>query len=235
MLKKNLEDPRYVKHVVGRLLDLDILDIKTEKISTLLLSNDDIFTATFHRLLDAAEEEEAAPWVESKLGDLLAVCARSDSLKRFETAAAAAGVTFNPEGDYEVYYPTLTLSSGAVLNIYLDMDEVRDTALAYYIGYNKKRLGELLGSGLTDPEKIGKYVSGYLTQIVSDAVAVEALSEELTSHKVFIVPQKNKFVLKSREKADMNDVPLDLDDEVLTKYLMRRMKRQSPTPSATLW
>ena len=90
----------------------------------------------------------------------------------------------------------------------------------------------MLASDHAEPEKISKYITGYLGQIISDAGAVEALNAELYSHKVSIIPYKNKFVLKSRENANINDVPLEMSDELVTKYLKWWMKWNSPASNA---
>jgi hypothetical protein len=227
LLKKNLEDPNYAGYVVGRLLELNLLNIKSEKISALLLSNEGVMSEVFRRLLDAADEPEAVPSVEARLGELLTVCARTDSLDKFESAAAVFDATFNPEKNLDDelrYLPTLTLSDGRVLNIFLNMDEVKNTALAYYMAYNKERLGELLASGSIEPAKLGKYVSGYLAQIISDEVSVEALIQELSFYDVYIVTNKNKFVLGSRKRHNIKNVPVELEEEVFHKFLPLWMK-----------
>lgn len=220
LLEKNLDDPRYAGYAAGRLLDLDLLDIKSERISALLMSNDDIFAEVFRRLLDAADESKAVPAVEVRLGNLLAVCARAGRPENFESAAAAFGAKFEPEGDYEVYFPTLTLSSGAVLNVLVELDEIRDTPLARHVGYDEKRLGELLTASFVEPDKIAKYVSVYITRIIEDEAALRSLNEGLNAHEVSISPQpeKNSFVLKSPKKPSLDGLPLDLEKKVVNKY-----------------
>jgi len=234
LLEKNLEDQRYAGYVVGKLLDLNLLDIKSKKISALLLSSDDVFAEVFEGLIDAADDPEDLKSVEAKLGDLLVICAQSDNLEKFRSAAASLGVEFNPEGDYEVYFPTLALPGGTVLNIYLDMGEVRETALAHYVGYNRERLGELFASGSFEPDKISKYVSGYLTQVISDASAVEALVSELNHHKIDIVGRKIDFALRSRNPDTFNDIPLTLIPAVLIEYMKWRVKRGSVAGSSAV-
>jgi hypothetical protein len=219
LLEKNLEDSHYAEYAAGKLLDLGLLDIKSKKISALLLSRDDIFAEVFRHLLAAAEGGEAVP-VESRLGDLLTICARASSPEKFEVTAAAFGAKFEPEGDYEVYFPTLRLSSGAVLNVHARLDDIMDTPLARHVGYDEKRLGELLTASSVEPDKIAKYVAVYLTRIIEDEAAIRSLNEELKAHEVSISPQpeKNSFVLKSPKKTSLDGLPLDLEKRVVNKY-----------------
>lgn len=228
LLEKNLEDPDYAEYAAGKLLDLGLLDIKSKKISALLLSRDDIFAEVLRRLLIAADGAEAVP-VESRLGDLLTICARSGSPERFEGAAAMCGAQFEPEGDYEVYFPTLRLASGAVLNVHASLDDIRDTPLARHVGYDEKRLGELLTASFVEPDKIAKYVATYLTRIIEDVAAIRSLSEELKAHEVSISPQpeKNSFVLKSPNKPILDGLPLDLEKKVVNKYFQWWLKNNN--------
>lgn len=213
LLEKNLRDSRYSGYAAVRLLQLKALDIKSEQFSSLFLASDEVARDVVRYLTGLADRPGERPWVEESLGNVLVTYARSDNIKKFKAITSELGMRFDPEGDYEVFFPTLTFADGSVLPIYLDMEEVKDTALSYYKCYSRAKLPLLLAPGAIDDEKIAKYVSGYVTQVVRQTDALNALVGDLGRQGATISFSDNRCVLAIGEGDDVKVIPLRLRDD----------------------
>lgn len=227
LLEKNLKDPRYSGYAAVRLLQLRALDIKSEEFSSLFLSSEEVAREVVRYLVELADKPGQKPWAEENLGDILVACARADELEKFDAVASALGMRFEPEGDYVVFFPTLTLANGAVLELRLDREAAEATPLSQHIRHSSARLPELLGTEPLDEEKVGKYVSGYLKQVVRRPDELNVFVEDLARLSATVRILNNQFALAIMGEVDGEEtlkaaVPLTVDDEdldiVLRKY-----------------
>lgn len=225
LLDRNLNDERYSGYAAVRLLHLKVLDTKSERFSSLLFSSENAGIEVFRNLIYLADEPGARQSVGESLGDLLVICARADNLAKFETLALLQDAVFNPEGDYQVFFPTLTLSDGTVLEIFLDMQEVKETALNHYVKYTSVRVRELLTVAHLNKDKISRYISGYLTQVVSQPEALNQLAKDLSDLKAQIRTSNNKFVVTIRRQDGLKDIVLHLENSVQRELLEWILKR----------
>lgn len=227
LLEKNLKDPRYSGYAAVRLLQLRALDIKSAEFSSLFLSSEEVAREVFRYLVELADKPGQKPWAEESLGGILAVCARADEVEKFDAVASALGMRFEPDGDYIVFFPTLTLANGAALELRLGREEAEATTLSQHIRHSSARLPELLGAEPLDKEKVGKYISGYLKQVVRRPDELNAFVKDLSRLGATIGILNNQFALaimgevggKETLKAE---IPLVVDDDdsviILKKY-----------------
>lgn len=210
LLEKNLKDPRYSGYAAVRLLQLKALDIQSEQFASLFLASDEVARGVMRYLTGLAGRPGERPWVQESLGNILVVCARADEIERFKAVTSELGMQFDPEGDYEVFFPTLTLADGAVLEIYLDMEEIKETALSHYRRHSRSKLPALLSPGALDEGKIARYVSGYVTQVVRQPAQINDLIGDLGQQGAKISFSDNRCMLTVR---DAKPIVLPLKDE----------------------
>lgn len=232
LLEKNLRDESYGGYAAVRLLELGVLDIKSNRFSSLLLSSENIGTEVFRYLINLADEPEEKQSVEEKFGNILVICARAGEIEKFGVIASSLDMIFDPEGDLDSYIPTLKLADGTVFNISLDMEEVKDTALNYYVEYNKEKLHELLAPDIIDEGKIGRYVSGYLEQVISDDAAVRELVKELEHFGASLFVSGDHYAIRMRKQNHKKEIPLKLNDKTLTAYMIWEFKSREVASSS---
>ena len=219
LLERNLKDERYSGYAAVRLLQLKVLDIKSEEFSSLFFSSANAGIEVFRYLIDLADEPGERQSVGEKLGDILLVCAQADNLEKFKALALLHNAHFNPEGDYQVFFPTLTFTDGTVLDILLDIEEVKETALEYYVKYTSVKVYELLTANILNKDKIRRYISGYLTQVISQPDALNKLVKELAGLNAQIRTSNNKFVITVLRQNYPKDIILNLEDTMQIKLL----------------
>jgi hypothetical protein len=229
LLEKNLKDPRYSGYAVVRLLQLKALDIQSEQFSSLLLASDEVARDVVRYLTGLADRPGERRWVEESLGNVLVTYARADNIEKFKSITSELGMRFDPECDYEVFFPTLTFADGSVLAIYLDMEEVKDTALSHYKRHSRAKLPVLLAPDAIDEEKIAKYVSGYVTQVVRQHDALNALVGDLRREKATITFADNRCVLTIGEGDDVKVIPLRLKDDDTFELMKWHFRNLSAT------
>jgi hypothetical protein len=228
LLDRNLKDERYGGYAAVRLHQLKVLDFDSQRFETLLLSSESVGVEVFRMLLDLADESEEKEAVGTEFGKILVTCARADEIERFSSLAASHGAVFNPEGDYQVFFPTLTLNDGVRLEIFLNMEDVKETALRYYIKYSSEKVHELLTGSELNKNKISRYISGYLEQVTSQPVALNALVKELLTLNAQLRISNNSFVLTVPREGLPRDIVLKLGNNAQNELLKWRYRTQSP-------
>jgi len=218
LLEKNLTDERYAGYAAVRLLQIKVLDIKSHPFSKLFFSSESAASEVFVYLIDLAEERVQRQSAQEKLGDMLVICAKADRLDDFYALAKRHKAHFNPEGDYQIFYPTLTLANGLVLDIYLDMEEVKETALKYYIKYSTDKIGTLV-TDVNEQEKLGRYVSAYITNQITKPDSLTDLLQELKRSDAKITFSKTELVIAVQGQQLSKNVPIGLDQKVQSEFL----------------
>lgn len=218
ILNKNLTDDRYAGYAAVKLLQLKVLDIKSEPFSTLFFASDTAASEVFRYLLDSAEEPSLRQAAQERLGDILVICAKADKLDTFTALAARHKSHFNPEGDYEIFYPTLTLSNGLALQIYLDMEEVKETALKYYVTYSTDKIARLIINS-NEQDKLGKYVSAFITRQIAKTDSLDELVQELLKSNARIDFSKDEVVITVPGPNVSRNIPVKLDKKTQTVFL----------------
>ena len=210
LLERNLEDERYNGYAAVRLLELKVLDVKSPQFASLFLKSDHAAAAVFETLLDQADEPQQLQSVGRRLGDLLVTCAAAGDIERFRYIAELNNAEFNPEGDYQVFLPTLTLADGRVVEIIVDLEVVKKTALNDYVKYDIAKVRELLEQETLDGDKINRYISGYVTEVMGQTDARDELKKELSALKAQIHTSGNSFVLTVARPDVRLEIKLEL-------------------------
>lgn len=218
LLEKNLNDERYSGYAAVRLLQLKVLDIKSPPFTKLFFSSDNAASEVFAYLIDSAEDTVQRQSAQEKLGDILVICAKADKLESFYALAKRHKAAFNPEGDYQIFYPTLTLASGLVLEVYLDMEEVKETALKYYIKYSTDKIGTLVND-LNEQERLGKYVSAYITNQIAKPDTLDDLLQELHRSNAKISFSTTELFIAVQGQHHSKNVPIGLEQRVKGEFL----------------
>lgn len=236
LLERNLRNDRDTGYAAVRLLQLKVLDVKSQPFASLFLSSDKVAKEVFQYLLDAADEPRQMQTVQEKLGDLLVICAKADDLDRFRRLAEINEAVFSPEGDYQIFFPTLTLANGLTLDVYLDMEEVKETALSYYIQYSTDKIHELFRSDVPDGEKLGRYVSAYIAHFISQPDALNDLTVTLKKLGARIVPNRSSANTNPKSElgisVDRSGFPKDVDiylaEKIQIEFLKWYFKQNQP-------
>lgn len=218
LLNKNLTDDRYSGYAAIRLLQLKVLYIKSQPFTTLFFGSDTAASEVFRYLLNSAEEPALRQSAQERLGDILVICAKADKLETFKTLAERHKTQFNPEGDYEIFYPTLTLSNGLALQIYLDMEEVKETALRLYIKYTTDKIARLIANP-HEQENLGKYSSAYITKQITKPDSLNELVKELKRSHAKITFTSEDVVIEVRGPNDSRDEIVGLDKKTKPAFL----------------
>jgi hypothetical protein len=226
LLERNLNDERYSGYAAVRLHQLKVLDIESDRFGALLLSSDSVGIEVFRMLINLADEPDERELVGKEFGKILLTCARADDIEKFRALASFYGAVFNPEGDYQVFFPTLTLNDGNVLEIFLSLEEVNETALRYYIKFSREKVHELLAGSDLNKNKISRYISGYLGHAIKEPEALHALVKELDALKAQIRTSNNNFVLTVSREDPPKEIILKLDNSVQTDLLKWIYKSQ---------
>lgn len=225
LLERNLEDERYSGYAAVRLLRLKVLDIKSERFSSLFFSSENAGVEVFRHLINLADEPGERQSVGEKLGDILVICAQADNLEKFRDLALLHDALFNPEGDYQVFFPTLTLADGTVIEILLDMEEIKETTLRHYVRYTSTKVHELVAANLINRDKIGRYISAYITHLISQVDALSELVEVLAGLKAPIRPLNNELVITIQRQNSKRHIIIKLDDKIRDEFLIWLFKR----------
>ena len=238
LLERNLEDERYSGYAAVRLLELKVLNFKSKQFAALLLTEDKAATSVFQALLELAEEPREVPSVERRFGDMLVTCARADNIQRFERLAQMNRATFDPQGDYQVFFPTLRLSDGTVLEIRLDIDDIKDTPLHEFVKYTTIKVKELLRQETLNEDKIGRYVSGYIDEKINQREAMRDLFDALKALDANMRSSKNKFFVTVKRNNFPIEIKLRVKGEIqeeLMKWILTRpaLVIQFPFPVAS--
>lgn len=221
LLQRNLEDERYNGYAAVRLLELKVLDVRSSQFASLFLKSDNAAAAVFETLLDQADEPQQLETVGRKLGDLLVTCATANDIERFRYIAELNNAEFNPEGDYQVFLPILTLEDGKVVEIIVDRKDVEDTALNEYIKYDIAKVKELLEQETLDEDRIDRYISGYVEEVIGDSAARNKFKKDLSALKAQIYTSGNSFVLTVKRGELPEDVKLNLKpSEDLMRWIL---------------
>jgi len=228
LLERNLADQRYCGYAAVRLLELKVLDLKSDQFKLLLLTSDTAATAVFEMLLDLADDPREVESVGKRLGNLLVVCALVDDIQRFEHLATLNNATFDPYGDYQVFFPTLTLSDGKVLDILVDIDEVKDTALHQYVKYSTAKVDEVLQEETLSEERIDRYISGYIADVINQNEAINELLHELTTLDAHIHTSGNNFVITVKRDNVPREIKLRLKEGIDGQLMKLIWKSRSP-------
>jgi len=231
LLDRNLKEERYCGYAAVRLHQLKILEFDSHQFETLLLSSKSVGIEVFRMLLNLADEPEERESVGIELGKILVTCAIADNIELFSALAASHGAVFNPEGDYQVFFPTLTLDDGSRLEIFLSLEDVNKTALRYYVQYTDEKVHELLARSDLNKSKISRYISGYLKQAIKEPDALNALVEVLAELQTQIRTSNNNFVLTVSREDPPKDIVLKLENNVQNELLKWRYRTQ-PTVKA---
>lgn len=228
LLERNLNDERYSGYAAVRLHQLKLLDFDSERFVNRLLSSRSVGVEVFRMLLNLADESEERESVGLELGKILVTCARANSIELFSSLAASQGAIFNPEGDYQVFFPTLTLNDASQLEIFLNMEDVKETALRYYIKYSSEKVHELLAGSELNKNKISRYISGYLEQVTSQPVALDALVKTLLALNAQLRISNYSFVLTVSRDGRPRDIVLKLGNNAQNELLKWSYRNQSP-------
>ena len=219
LLERNLTDERYSGYAAIRLIQLKVLEIKSDSFSRLFFSSDKAANEAFEYLIDLAHEPAQRQSAEEKLGDILVICAKADRLDKFKALASQHKARFDPEGDYQIFFPTLTLANGLVLQVSLDMEEVRETALSLYVRYSADRIRQLITPNRYEQEKLGRYVSDYITKLVDKPDSLNELLQELKESNARIDFSKKDIVIAVQGQKVPKNVTIRLDERVKNEFL----------------
>lgn len=218
LLERNLMDERYAGYAAVRLLQLRVLEIKSHPIAGLFDSSNDAASEIFRYLIDIAENPAQRQWAQEKLGDILVICAKADRLDTFKALAGRHKAHFNPEGDYQIFYPTLTLANGLMLEIYLDMEVVKETALKHYIKYSTDQIGTLV-TDWNEQERLRKYVSAYITNQITKPDSLDDLLKMLKSANASIDFSQNDIIIAVHGENFVKYITIELDKRVQAEFL----------------
>jgi hypothetical protein len=228
LLERNLADQRYSGYAAIRLLELKVLDLKSSQFASLLLTSDDAANAVFEMLLDSADEPREAQSVGRRFGDLLLVCAEADNIQRFEYLANLNNATFDPYGDYQVFFPTLTLSDGKVLDIPVNIDEAKNGVLHQFVRYSPIKVQELFQEEMLSEDRINLYISGYIAEVIKQTEAMNELMDELKRLDAHIHTSGNNYVITVKRDNSPREIKLTLKPEIIGELMRWILKSKSP-------
>ena len=228
LLERNLADPRYSGYAAVRLLELRVLELNSSRFASLLLTSDNVATAVFEMLLDAADEPREIQTVGRRLGDVLVVCAQADNIQRFEYFAKLNNATFDPYGDYQVFFPTLTLADGKVLDIIVDIEEAKVAVLHQFVRYSPTKVEQLLQEETFSEERISRYISGYISEVIEQTDAMTELMNEVKRLNAHIHTSGNNYVITVRRDNVPREIKLTLKPAVIGELMKWTLKSKSP-------